>query len=205
MCTDTPQRYLRRILVSDFKQTKRWPIIPSLRRCQCSPPPAYLSMCTDTPQRYLRRILILDFKQKNAGRPFSFQNRFSLLWQPCYKQFKHCPTNFLNVADLVLGSENRASSGGSLSFWMLYTTPHVARDAGHDGKSALKKSFFTFMIDAGIQAELDLLAIFAELAPTPGAPTPGAPPPLDPRAPVSLHEGSDLVTFHFSRSSAFHI
>ena len=83
MCTDTPQRYLRRILVSDFKQTKRWPIIPSLRRCQCSPPPAYLSMCTDTPQRYLRRILILDFKQKNAGRPFSFQNRFSLLWQPC--------------------------------------------------------------------------------------------------------------------------
>ena len=82
MCTDTPQRYLRRILVSDFKQTKRWPIIPSLRRCQCSPPPAYLSMCTDTPQRYLRRILILDFKQKNAGRPFSFQNRFSLLWQP---------------------------------------------------------------------------------------------------------------------------
>ena len=84
MCTDTPQRYLRRILVSDFKQTKRWPIIPSLRRCQCSPPPAYLSMCTDTPQRYLRRILILDFKQKNAGRPFSFQNRFSLLWQPCY-------------------------------------------------------------------------------------------------------------------------
>ena len=85
MCTDTPQRYLRRILVSDFKQTKRWPIIPSLRRCQCSPPPAYLSMCTDTPQRYLRRILILDFKQKNAGRPFSFQNRFSLLWQPCYR------------------------------------------------------------------------------------------------------------------------
>ena len=84
MCTDTPQRYLRRILVSDFKQTKRWPIIPSLRRCQCSPPPAYLSMCTDTPQRYLRRILILDFKQKNAGRPFSFQNRFSLLWQPCW-------------------------------------------------------------------------------------------------------------------------
>ena len=83
MCTDTPQRYLRRILVSEFKQTKRWPIIPSLRRCQCSPPPAYLSMCTDTPQRYLRRILILDFKQKNAGRPFSFQNRFSLLWQPC--------------------------------------------------------------------------------------------------------------------------
>ena len=83
MCTDTPQRYLRRILVSDFKQTKCWPIIPSLRRCQCSPPPAYLSMCTDTPQRYLRRILILDFKQKNAGRPFSFQNRFSLLWQPC--------------------------------------------------------------------------------------------------------------------------
>ena len=85
MCTDTPQRYLRRILVSDFKQTKRWPIIPSLRRCQCSPPPAYLSMCTDTPQRYLRRILILDFKQKNAGRPFSFQNRFSLLWQPCLR------------------------------------------------------------------------------------------------------------------------
>ena len=84
MCTDTPQRYLRRILVSDFKQTKRWPIILSLRRCQCSPPPAYLSMCTDTPQRYLRRILILDFKQKNAGRPFSFQNRFSLLWQPCF-------------------------------------------------------------------------------------------------------------------------
>ena len=84
MCTDTPQRYLRRILVSDFKQTKRWPIISSLRRCQCSPPPAYLSMCTDTPQRYLRRILILDFKQKNAGRPFSFQNRFSLLWQPCF-------------------------------------------------------------------------------------------------------------------------
>ena len=91
MCTDTPQRYLRRILVSDLKQTKRWPIIPSLRRCQCSPPPAYLSMCTDTPQRYLRRILILDFKQKNAGRPFSFQNRFSLLWQPCslYK-LHHC-------------------------------------------------------------------------------------------------------------------
>ena len=84
MCTDTAQRYLRRILVSDFKQTKCWPIISSLRRCQCSPPPAYLSMCTDTPQRYLRRILILDFKQKNAGRPFSFQNRFSLLWQPCY-------------------------------------------------------------------------------------------------------------------------
>ena len=88
MCTDTPQRYLRRILVSDFKQTKRWPIIPSLRRCQCSPPPAYLSMCTDTPQRYLRRILILDFKQKNAGRPFSFQNRFSLLWQPCLWKLK---------------------------------------------------------------------------------------------------------------------
>ena len=82
MCTDTPQRYLRRILVSDFKQTKRWPIIPSLRRCQCSPPPAYLSMCTDTPQRYLRRILILDFKQKNAGRPFLFQNRFSLCGNP---------------------------------------------------------------------------------------------------------------------------
>ena len=91
MCTDTPQRYLRRILVSDFKQTKRWPIIPSLRRCQCSPPPAYLSMCTDTPQRYLRRILILDFKQKNAGRPFSFQNRFSLLWQPC--SFRYCVTH----------------------------------------------------------------------------------------------------------------
>ena len=90
MCTDTPQRYLRRILVSDFKQTKRWPIIPSLRRCQCSPPPAYLSMCTDTPQRYLRRILILDFKQKNAGRPFSFQNRFSLLWQPCSLQKVSC-------------------------------------------------------------------------------------------------------------------
>ena len=67
MCTDTLQRYLRRILVSDFKQTKRWPIIPSLRRCQCSPPPAYLSMCTDTPQRYLRRILILDFKQKTLA------------------------------------------------------------------------------------------------------------------------------------------
>ena len=45
-------------------------------------------MCTDTPQRYLRRILILDFKQKNAGRPFSFQNRFSLLWQPCSGEFK---------------------------------------------------------------------------------------------------------------------
>ena len=67
MCTDTPQRYLRRILVSDFKQTKRWPIIPSLRRCQCSPPPAYLSMCTDTPQRYLRRILILISNKKTLA------------------------------------------------------------------------------------------------------------------------------------------
>ena len=67
MCTDTPQRYLRRILVSDFKQTKRWPIIPSLRRCQCSPPPAYLSMCTDIPQRYLRRILILDSNKKTLA------------------------------------------------------------------------------------------------------------------------------------------
>ena len=151
MCTDTPQRYLRRILVSDFKQTKRWPIIPSLRRCQCSPPPAYLSMCTDTPQRYLRRILILDFKQKNAGRPFSFQNRFSLLWQPCYRgllsygpvapynnslrYFQH--PNFIPIPIIVgLRKERRALIGpwrckGSICHWnyTLRITGPVSADA----------------------------------------------------------------------------
>ena len=83
---------------------------------------------------------------------------------------------------------------------MVYTAPHVSIDAGHDGRSALNTSFFTFMIDSGTQAALVVLAIFAELESTPVEP-----PPLDPRTPVSLRRGSDLVPFLFRRSSAFHI
>ena len=166
MCTDTPQRYLRRILVSDFKQTKRWPIIPSLRRCQCSPPPAYLSMCTDTPQRYLRRILILDFKQKNAGRPFSFQNRFSLLWQPCYRlarvlkhpdgsvprtrkhrrQDEPSPTAICSLAwdqtrrNITLLQRNTlAREPVQLRHRQIHQTPSSGRQAANPGKRQLAK------------------------------------------------------------------
>ena len=53
---------------------------------------------------------------------------------------------------------------------MLYTAPHVSIDAGHDGKSTLKTSFFTFMIDSGTQAALVLLTIFEELEPIPVEP-----------------------------------
>ena len=67
---------------------------------------------------------------------------------------------------------------------MLYTAPHyVSIDAGHDGKSALNTSLFTFMIDSGIQAALVLLAIFAELEPTLGEP-----PPLDPHVLLYIYE-----------------
>ena len=128
MCTDTAQRYLRRILVSDFKQTKRWPIIPSLRRCQCSPPPAYLSMCTDTPQRYLRRILILDFKQKNAGRPFSFQNGFSLLWQPCSLPFS-LAFNFIILS--IYKTKFMPDEWRAINSWV-----HRFRHHGRRGKGA---------------------------------------------------------------------
>ena len=89
------------------------------------------------------------------------------------KQFKHCPINLLNVDDLVLGSENRASRGGSRSCpRILQTASQVSIAAGQDGKFALNTSRFTFMIDSGTQAALDLLliAIFAGLELTPDVP-----------------------------------
>ena len=77
---------------------------------------------------------------------------------------------------------------------MLYTAPHhVSIDAGHDGKSALDTSLFTFMIDSRIQAALVLLAIFAELEPTLGEP-----PPLDPHVLLYLYE--KVVTSSYSSS-----